>query len=424
MDIVGNLWRLCRRSFGKRMAIQVSTYSSIDSVDLDDWSKVSDVAGDLLMSPGFLRAAEASMRAGTPGACESGVDTEFWYLLAYDEGRPVGAACVTEYPLDTMVFASPLAHRVVALVRKVFPRYLKFRVTWCGLPISTAGSNLRVAEGADADAVVAALNRAIERISRRRKTWLAVYKELDAVEAAQVGALANAGYVRAESLPMNRIVRQFESFDAMLRAMRSHYRYKISKSRKKLKAGGVLVCRTQNAAEIAAIYTPALHSMYERVTCRSEHRLEVLPREFFLQLAAQFPGELQLTTLSHDGRVIAFAWSLQHGKTYRNLFIGIDDAENEESDAYFNVMVEDVAHAMSRPVEEILVGQTADDFKSRIGCTTDPRYLFIKVTNGFIRWWFHRFQETFLTPPPAPAQRDVFRTEELVVAPAPQPAIS
>ena len=88
--------------------------------------------------------------------------------------------------------------------------------------------------------------------------------------------------------------------------------------------------------------------------------------------------------------MLAFAWSLRHGAIYRNLFVGIDYDQNEESDAYFNLMVEDVAHAMSQPVEEILVGQTADDFKSRLGCTSDPRYLFIKVTNGFIRWWFHQ----------------------------------
>ena len=164
--------------------------------------------------------------------------------------------------------------------------------------------------------------------------------------------------------------------------------------------------------------------MYEKVTRRSEHRLEVLPREFFLELAQRFPGELILTTLRQGTHVIAFAWSLPHGAIYRNLFIGIDDDQNEESDAYFNLMVEDVAHAMSQPVEEILVGQTADDFKSRLGCTSDPRYLFIKVTNGFIRWWFNRFQATFLTPPPAPSQRDVFRQEEPEVAAIPPAAIT
>ena len=109
-------------------------------------------ADDLLMHPALLEAAEASMGVGTAGANVEPVRHAF--LVSAGVSRmtiPVGAACVTEYPLDTMVFASPLAQRVVAVVRRLFPSYLKFRVTFCGLPISTAGSNVRVAEGADAD---------------------------------------------------------------------------------------------------------------------------------------------------------------------------------------------------------------------------------------------------------------------------------
>jgi predicted N-acyltransferase len=400
------------------MALSIVTRRSIRDVDARDWRTVCGDRGDLLMHPSFLSAAEAGMGTGTAGARSSGVSTEFWYLLAYDEGLPVGAACVTEYPLDTMVFASPLAHRVVGVVRRVLPRYLKFRVTWCGLPISTAGSNLRVAPDADANRVVSALNEAVEAISRERKTWLIVYKELDATEAKRASALEQSGYVRAESLPMNRIVNRFDDFDAMLGAMRSHYRYKIAKSRKKLAASGAIVRRIVGRDAIEAVYTPQLHTMYERVTCRSEHRLEVLPREFFLELAERFPTELILTTIEHDSRVIAFAWSLRLGSVYRNLFVGIDDEENAESDAYFNLMVEDIAHALSEPVDEIWVGQTADDFKSRLGCSSDPRYLFIKLTNGFLSWWFHKMQGTFLTPPPAPPQREVFRDETPAETPA------
>ncbi|MGD9633360.1 MAG: GNAT family N-acetyltransferase [Pirellulales bacterium] len=406
------------------MTLTVATYRSIHDVDPRDWSPVCNSPNDLLMQREFLAAAEASMRTGTAGARSSGVDTEFWYVVACDEGGAVGAACVTEFPLDTMVFASPLARCVVGIVRRVFPRYLKFRVTWCGLPISTAGSNFRILAGADVKRVTAALNDAVEAISRERQTWLVVYKELDEAEARRFATLEGLGYVRAESLPMNRIVRQFPSFDAMLSAMRSHYRYKIAKSRKKLLTSRLSLRRTSNCDEITACYSPALHAMYERVTLRSEHRLEVLPREFFLELALRFNGELILTTIHHGDRVIAFAWSLRHGAVYRNLFVGIDDDYNEESDAYFNLMVEDVAHGMSQPVDEILVGQTAEDFKSRLGCMADPRCLLIKVTNGFLRWWFNRFQSTFLTPPPPAPQRDVFRHEEPANSLDPQITIS
>lgn len=405
------------------MSLRIVTSRSVHQLNDQDWRQVCDVRNDLLMHPGFLAAAEASLGAATAGAQSSGCETHFWYLLAYQNDKPLGAACVSEYPLDTMVFASPMARRVVANVRRVFRNYLRFRVTFCGLPISTAGSNLRVIAGSDSDAVVRALNDAVEKIARERKTWLIVYKELDEQEARSASALDKRNYVRAESLPMNRIVHRHSSFAAFVDAMRSHYRYKIARSRKKFDKSGLELKRTAGPDELTRFYTPALHAMYERVTCRAEHRLEILPREYFLELAERFPTELILTTIAHGTEVIAFAWSMRHGATYRNLFVGIDYEQNEESDAYFNLMIEDIAHAMEEPVEDIQVGQTADEFKSRLGCTADPRFLFVKVTSRWLQWWFLRFQSSFFPPLPPPPQRDVFKPEPKDFAAPPPVAI-
>jgi Peptidogalycan biosysnthesis/recognition len=399
------------------MSLRVEISRSVRQADLQDWNDVCDPAGDWLMHPGLLEAAEASMGVGTAGAQASECETLFWYLLAYRDDRPVGAACVTEYPLDATVFASPFNQRVVGMVRRVFPSYLKFRVTFCGLPISTAGSNLRVVDDGESANVVLALNDAIEQIARERKTWLIVYKELDPPEAQLLRPLEAAGFVRGDSLPMNRIINKYAGFAAMLAAMRSHYRYKIAKSRKKFADAGLELQRTTGRAAIEQLYTPSLHAMYECVTRRAEHRLEILPREFFLELAARFPDELILTTITQGGRVLAFAWSLCHAATYRNLFVGINYERSEDTDAYFNLMVEDIAYAMEQPVEQILVGQTADDFKSRLGCLGDPRYLFIKVTSGWLQWCFLKMQSSILTPPPPAPQRDVFKKMPSCVEP-------
>lgn len=391
------------------MSLRVEISQSIRQTNLQDWNDVCDPAGDWLMHPGLLEAAEASMGIDAAGAQATECETRFWHLLAYREDTPVGAACVTEYPLDVTLFASPLSQRIVAVVRRVFPNYLKFRITFCGLPISTAGSNLRVVADADSASVVLALNKAAEQIARERKTWLIVYKEFDPQEAELLRPLEAAGFVRAESLPMNRIINSFADFAHMLAAMRSHYRYKIARSRKKFAEAGLHLQRSTGHAEIEQLYTTSLHAMYERVTRRAEHRLEILPRQFFLELAVRFPDELILTTISQGGEVLAFAWSLCHAETYRNLFVGIDYERNVETDAYFNLMVEDIAYAMDQPVEQILVGQTADDFKSRLGCIPDPRYLFIKVTSGWLQWCFLKTQSSILTPPPPAPQRDVFK---------------
>ena len=390
------------------MSLRIEIRRAIQETNLEDWKAVCAPERDLMMHPKLLEAAEKSLTAGARDAADEW-DTQFWYLLAYQNDKPVGAACVTEFTLDTMVFASTLAQRVVAVVRRIIPRYLKFRVTFCGLPISTAGSHLRLLAGDHSSDIVLALNRAVEEIARDRKTWLIVYKEFDSNEAELLQPLERAGFVRADSLPMNRIVNDFGSFTAMLSAMRSHYRYKIARSRNKFAKSGLTLTRTSGVASIEKQYPVALHAMYERVAGRAAHRLEILPREFFVELAARFPDELIFTTVSQDDDVLAFAWSLQHGGTYRNLFVGIDYDRNEETDCYFNLMLEDVAYALAQPVDEILVGQTADDFKSRLGCTPDPRYIYVKVTRAWLRWCFLKMQHLFLTPAPKALDRNVFK---------------
>lgn len=397
------------------MPLTVVTARSIRDLNPVDWGHVCDPNHDLLMSPGLLQAAEASLGPTSDSTAVPSDRTLFWYLLVYDGDRPVGAACVTEFPLDTMVFASPLALRVVGQVRRWFPRYLKFRVTFCGLPISVAGSNVRIAPDAAAGDVLMAINQAVEQIARDRRTWLVVYKEPNGEEAKMLQPLLSSGFVMAESLPMNRIANEFGSFDAMLDAMRSHYRYKIARSRQKFLSSGLTVTRTIDPTALRSLYTPELHELYIRVVLKAEHRLEILPREFFFELAKRFPNDLTLTTIAQKERVLAFAWSLRHGSIYRNLFVGVDYDRNAETDAYFNLMLEDIAHAMDLPVDEIQMGQTADDFKSRLGCTPDPRYLFIKVNNRFLLWWFRRFESSFLAPPPLPPPRHVFKP--LTVAP-------
>jgi len=57
--------------------------------------------------------------------------------------------------------------------------------------------------GADANAVVQALDRELNTLRRRQRAWLVVAKEFDQQERAHADLLTAAGYLRVDSLPMN-----------------------------------------------------------------------------------------------------------------------------------------------------------------------------------------------------------------------------
>ena len=105
--------------------------------------------------------------------------------------------------------------------------------------------------------------------------------------------------------------------------------------------------------------------------------------EFFNELSKQFPDQLVLTTVTIDQRVVAFSFSLATAAGYYILFCGVDYDLNRIADLYFNVMYAELGQALSVRTDTIQVGQTADEFKTHLGCTASPRSICVR---GVVRW--------------------------------------
>jgi predicted N-acyltransferase len=134
-----------------------------------------------------------------------------------------------------------------------------------------------------------------------------------------------------------------------------------------------------------------------------------LPAEFFRELARQVPEDSSFTLIYQGERIVAFDCGLFHGDRYSNLFGGLDYSLNEEADLYFNLMFHDVEFALRSGVRSLHVGQDADDFKSRMGCYTQPRYFYIKVRDP-LGASLLRASRPWLFPPVPPAlQRHQFK---------------
>lgn len=377
-------------------------YDSIHEVPLDAWLSLRRNENDLVMSPGFLGAVEATM--GSTG--------RFWSLLVFDgEGRPAASACLCLYPLDAALLCPPRPRRVLEAIRRVWPGCLAFPILFCGLPVSAGQNHLRLAPGANVREVFRQLDAAMVQLAAQVDNAAIVWKEFGDEDLAQTDTLCALGYVRGPSLPMNYFDPRFRTFDEFIAALRSHYRYKIRRSQRKFASSGF---RVEHFAgrEALAHYSDEVHQLYLAVFEHAEVRLELLPVEFFRQLAMRCSDSVRLTAVFQGPRIVAFSWGLLGDKTYQNMFIGFDYELNSEYDLYFNLMAHDLDYALRLGVEEIQMGQTADAFKSRLGCQGRPRYVYAKGTRWFSAQplrWTHRL----LMPEPAtPPERDLFREVE------------
>jgi len=384
------------------MSYSCQVLDSVDSLDLSLWRQVCSDPTDLLMDVRFLRSVENS----------APMEAVFRYLMFLDaDNRPVACGCVSVFSLDVALFVHPVFASVIRFVRKLFSGYVRFKVVMCGLPVSTGESHLRVLEGVDAAELARTLDDELRRLAKEQRARLIVTKEFTDTESVWADSIIDCGYLRAPSVPMNTFDHPFSNMDEFEKTLRSHYRYKIRKSREKFEAADVQVERLTDPADIVPLYRDEVHAMYERLAETAEHRLEVLPRAFFIELAQNCFPHVVFTVLRQNATIVGFAWSLKCGTTYRNLFIGFNAEASKQSDAYFNLMLMDIDNGLRSGANIICLGQTADTFKSRLGCYPEPRTIYVRAFPQWMHWCMVRGARWIFSPFDADQERDLFRKE-------------
>lgn len=378
----------------------ISLARSIDERDADEWLAACGGRADAVMDPRFLRAVENSM----------GTEARFYNVVVRDAGgTPSAAAFLSLYSIDGILLAPERWKKIVARIRGVWPSFLKVQVLFCGCPVSTGESHLRITPGTDPHAVLRQLDRLLIRMARTEGTQFIVFKEFGPEQSVQIDTLPELGYVRADSPPMNCFPARFRDFDQVCASFRSRYRNQLLRSRKKFERSGLRVVHLRGGRGVDALYTEDVHRLYLAVLNRAEVKLECLPAEFFRELARQFADGAAFTLIYQGQRIVAFMCGVFHQDVYLNLFCGFDYELNDETDLYFNLMYEDLDYALRQKVQSIHVGQTANDFKSRMGCFLEPRCFYVKARLSALQPLL-RAGSTHLFPPASPIpERNLFR---------------
>jgi predicted N-acyltransferase len=384
------------------MAQRIRLYETIDRVPLADWNEASQGGSHGFMDPGFLRAVEKGF-AG---------EARIFHVLIDQDGKPAASASLCLFPIDLLVLATPALRNKVGWVQKLFPGLGKVNILMCGLPFSAGQSHLAFAPGADRARAVQLLDTLMRQLARQHGARLVVLKEFSADDCEHMDLLKQHGYCRADSPPSYAMPKSFPSLTAYCDVLKSHYRRDIRKSLQKFERADCRVVHLEDPDEIRRVYIPEVHPLYEAVVGKADLKLEVLPHRFFHELAGQLPGQVTLTVAYRGERVVAFGWGLSAGPEFHGLFCGIDYEHNAECDLYFNVLYHSLDHAFRRGSQRITLGQTADTFKTRLGCNGTPRYIYARGTGPALSWVLRR-SVGFLFPPrpPLPA-KDVFKAEE------------
>ena len=355
------------------MKYSYKLFASIHDIDKGQWNSVCQkLEPNLFMDTRFIATVEKSMAE----------QSKFWHVIVYDtSGKAVACTNLCKFKVDLLIIAGGRIKKYGRVVRKIAPSFMFFDLLLCGLPVSVGQSQLSILPEADSEKIISLIDEILIRLSSKENSRFIVFKEFNVLEQNRMQGLLQLGYLEGDSLPLYEFNYQFSTFSEYLNMLKSHYRYDIKRSIKKIKKGGIEVVRLTNPEDIQAIYTRDVHKLYEDVVAHSENKLEILPMDFFHELAQQFSNDLSFTILYKEERIVAFNFALSAPYTYHFLFCGLDYSINNAYDLYFNLMYADLDNGLKHGVTSIKLGQTADTFKARLGSKIEPLLIYIKAVS-------------------------------------------
>jgi hypothetical protein len=92
------------------------------------------------------------------------------------------------------------------------------------------------------------------------------------------------------------------------------------------------------------------------------------------------------------------------------LYAGLDYRLNDNLDLYFNLVYAGLDRALRKRVSKILVGQSANVFKARLGCHSEPLYVFAKGLGPLMSRVIHYGANFLIAQKPAHPPSDVFKS--------------
>ena len=113
-------------------------------------------------------------------------------------------------------------------VRKIFKKFLVINPLFVGSPPSIGNNTIIIREGANESNVLEVIVKEVEQIARANQLQMIVYKEFEDKDCVYMDKLTeNFNYIKVNSLPTNKFIIKWSSFDEYMKALKKSYRQSL-----------------------------------------------------------------------------------------------------------------------------------------------------------------------------------------------------
>jgi predicted N-acyltransferase len=351
-------------------------YDTIDEVSQEEWDSILPEE-DIFNRYSFLKIL-ADSRIN---------DCRYRYLVIHDtDGSIAATASLYTISTDLATMLVTGTQNWLTAVRRLFPRFLMYRVTECGSPVAT-GNAVTIAEHKrqDTGKLIAILADELTRFSREQSAPLILARDFYRDQEQVHDSFKRAGYRKAVNFPSVILNCRWKSFDDYTAALKYSYRRALKNCMKSIHRGDLQVRVTGSFSD----YARELHALYMQCyTNAREYQREILTERFFAETGSKSCSNCSTLLLEHDNTIEGFALLFEQSGHLKLLFLGYNYESNSVFSTYFNIFYATLRYALDNGMKTIDFGVTSYDFKLRLGGQAVDLFAHIKhknrVTNSLL----------------------------------------
>ena len=365
--------------------LEVQSYSSIKEIDKQLWNSINRNQ-DIFHSYEFLCSVEESKIE----------DSKFWYLIVYFKGKPIGSAVLSMFSVLLDLFTSKSIQKIVNLLRKKFPNFLKIKVLFCGIPISIGKNTITILNGFFLKNFIYEVVMQMEEIANQSGINFLCFKEFKEDEVKWLDKLNEFGFIKLDSLPYVNMQVRWSTFDEYLNSMRHNYRRQIKNSLFNKTEKNIAIQEYHSSkdlssnSEILMVFKPSefdhkkFFKLYLQVMDRAETKLEILTEDFFKNVFEQLDSKSMILAVVKDNSIYGAAYLVLHSNKITFLLVGLDYNYQDYHNVLMNILYGIILIAIDKKCKSIELGQTSYELKQRIGGRCTDEYFFLKSSSVVI----------------------------------------
>lgn len=374
-----------------RAELKTRIYRSVSEIPQAEWDTLIK-PGDLLKSHAYLRAIEASEIAGV----------RYYFPVVLDQsGTLVAHACVYVVDTDLSQLLPNQLSPITKFIRKLWGRFLIFKVTDCATPLST-GNSISVDRLFDKASLVSHLAEAVETIAAREGSKLVVIRDFLSTELAEFDVLLRKGYKLVSNMPLARVRVRWASYDEYLSSMRARYRTDVKRRLRRARSTGQRVRKREQFAESAGLWAAQALTVQEKT---KGFKRESLTPAYYNSMDTFLGDNSMLVVAERAGNAVAHGMLLQDEATTTATYFGRNPGPAQHE--WFHLVNEVIRLGIENRSKYINLGLGSYDAKMNVGADIEPLFVYSKSSIRLLNCLMARAPKTMSRL--HPLQKKIFR---------------